>query len=160
LPFEDNFFDLVICDQVFEHVRNYSETISEISRVLKPEGLCLHIFPSRNTILEPHFYIPFSTIIQSKLWIKFWVYLGIKNEWSECTSLNVRTNRYYNYLKDNTNYLIKKVLEKEFKLYFKNVIFCEKAFLKHPGEENIYSIQQIYFHLILFFMGLSFHGLL
>lgn len=131
LPFEDNIFDLVISDQVFEHVRNYSETISEISRVLKPDGFCLHIFPSRYTPIEPHVYIPFSSIIQSKIWIRFWVFLGVKNEWSDCKSVKERSYRYYNYLKDNTNYLPKKNLEKEFKLYFKDVIFCEKAFLKY-----------------------------
>jgi SAM-dependent methyltransferase len=131
LPFEDNIFDLVISDQVFEHVINYSETISEIARVLKPGGLCLHIFPSRYSPIEPHTYIPLSTVIQTKLWINLWVFLGIRNEWSDCKSLKVRSKRYYTYLKENTNYLPKKILEKEFRFYFKDVIFCEKAFLKH-----------------------------
>jgi SAM-dependent methyltransferase len=131
LPFEDNIFDLVISDQVFEHVKNYSETISEIARVLKPDGLCLHIFPSRYSPIEPHTYIPLSTVIQSKLWINLWVFLGIRNEWSDCKSLKDRSNRYYYYLKDNTNYLTKNILNKEFKLFFKGVFFCEKAFLKY-----------------------------
>jgi SAM-dependent methyltransferase len=36
LPFEDNAFDLVICSEVLEHVRNHEAAISELVRVLKP----------------------------------------------------------------------------------------------------------------------------
>lgn len=38
LPFEDNAFDFIISDQVFEHVQNYPEVVSELSRVLKADG--------------------------------------------------------------------------------------------------------------------------
>jgi ubiquinone/menaquinone biosynthesis C-methylase UbiE len=36
LPFEDNYFDLVICSEVLEHIENYLQAIQEIVRVLKP----------------------------------------------------------------------------------------------------------------------------
>jgi 2-polyprenyl-6-hydroxyphenyl methylase/3-demethylubiquinone-9 3-methyltransferase len=38
LPYEDNSFDVAICVDVLEHVRNLKQTISEIYRVLKPGG--------------------------------------------------------------------------------------------------------------------------
>lgn len=35
LPFEDNFFDVVICSEVLEHVKNYEKAIKELLRVTK-----------------------------------------------------------------------------------------------------------------------------
>jgi len=36
LPFEDNYFDLVICSEVLEHIDDHRAAVSELSRVLKP----------------------------------------------------------------------------------------------------------------------------
>lgn len=133
LPFKDETFDLIFSDQVFEHVSNYSETISEISRILKPTGFCLHIFPSRYKLIEPHIFIPFSSVIKSYWWVYFWVLLGIRNEWQDCQTVTERTIRYYTYLIEKTRYLKKKQLEAEFGSHFKNIIFCERTFLKYSG---------------------------
>lgn len=145
LPFKDNTFDLIISDQVFEHVKNYSETIAEISRVLKPDGFCLHVFPSRYITFEPHVYVPFSSVIQSYWWVYLWVSLGIRNEWQDCISHKERAVRYYNYLKDKTNYLTRKQLRNEFKMHFKEVIFCEKTFLRFSRKgKYIFPITKIF----------------
>src|SRR5947208_7022979 len=37
LPFKDNMFDLVFSDQVFEHVQDYPQAVSELARVLRSE---------------------------------------------------------------------------------------------------------------------------
>ncbi len=37
LPFEDDFFDLIICSEVLEHVRDQKAALAETIRVLKPE---------------------------------------------------------------------------------------------------------------------------
>ncbi|HEX8333460.1 MAG TPA: methyltransferase domain-containing protein [Segetibacter sp.] len=39
MPFADNYFDLVICQAVLEHVVNPAKCVTEIYRVLKTEGL-------------------------------------------------------------------------------------------------------------------------
>ncbi|MEE9421166.1 MAG: class I SAM-dependent methyltransferase [Desulfatiglandaceae bacterium] len=36
LPFRDDFFDLVICSEVLEHIQDHDTAISEVVRVLKP----------------------------------------------------------------------------------------------------------------------------
>lgn len=38
LPFKNNLFDSIICQAVLEHVENPNQMISEIKRVLKPQG--------------------------------------------------------------------------------------------------------------------------
>lgn len=38
LPFEDNSFEVILCTEVLEHVRNPQQVINEFKRVLKPEG--------------------------------------------------------------------------------------------------------------------------
>jgi SAM-dependent methyltransferase len=60
LPFDDDFFDLVISDQVFEHVEPIEESIPEIERVVKPDGIMYHHFPAKEVWREGHIGIPFS----------------------------------------------------------------------------------------------------
>ena len=59
IPFDDRFFDLVISNQVLEHVKNLDDVLCEISRVLKPGGMCLCLFPTKESIREGHCGIPF-----------------------------------------------------------------------------------------------------
>ncbi len=45
-PFKDNFFDVVICNQVFEHLKNIYQPIDEIHRVLKKGGYLIFSVPN------------------------------------------------------------------------------------------------------------------
>jgi SAM-dependent methyltransferase len=45
LPFQDEFFDAVVCFEVLEHVFNIEEVLAEIYRVLKPGGQLLISIP-------------------------------------------------------------------------------------------------------------------
>ncbi len=44
-PFQDNSFDSIICTEVLEHIFNPDEFLSEINRVLKPNGKILLTTP-------------------------------------------------------------------------------------------------------------------
>jgi SAM-dependent methyltransferase len=59
LPFPDETFDLVLSNQVFEHVDDLPGVMDEIRRVLKPGGRLLALFPSRGVLREGHVGIPF-----------------------------------------------------------------------------------------------------
>ena len=48
LPYCDNTFDVVICVDVLEHVADFRKTVSEISRVLKPNGIFFFDTINRN----------------------------------------------------------------------------------------------------------------
>jgi SAM-dependent methyltransferase len=60
IPFEDGHFDLVVSNQVFEHVEHLEAVIAEVDRVLAPGGTVYHHFPSREVWREAHIGIPFA----------------------------------------------------------------------------------------------------
>jgi SAM-dependent methyltransferase len=60
LPFEDDSFDVIVSDQVFEHVVPLEASLREIERVLRPGGVAYHHFPSRSVWREGHIGIPLS----------------------------------------------------------------------------------------------------
>ena len=59
LPFKDNMFDVVISNQVLEHVGDKKKHVDEIRRVLKKGGICYLATPNKFWIIEPHFKLPF-----------------------------------------------------------------------------------------------------
>src|ERR1700721_1968866 len=58
LPFEDQYFDIVVHNQVFEHVKDLTRAAGEIHRVLKPGGIMVGIFPTQGVLREPHLGLP------------------------------------------------------------------------------------------------------
>jgi SAM-dependent methyltransferase len=59
IPFDDASFDLVLSNQVMEHVPDLNIVVAEIHRVLKPGGRTLHLFPDRGVWREGHCGVPF-----------------------------------------------------------------------------------------------------
>lgn len=45
IPFDDNYFDIVISEDVFEHIRDYKSAFDEVRRVLKKGGKHLFTIP-------------------------------------------------------------------------------------------------------------------
>lgn len=60
LPFEDETFDVVLSDMVWEHVVPIESALSEVERITKPGGIMYHHFPTREVWREGHIGIPFS----------------------------------------------------------------------------------------------------
>jgi SAM-dependent methyltransferase len=62
LPFAEASFEIVVSNHVIEHVgarREQLVHLQEIGRVLRPEGVAYLATPSRWTVMEPHFHLPF-----------------------------------------------------------------------------------------------------
>ncbi|MEJ2273591.1 MAG: class I SAM-dependent methyltransferase [Woeseiaceae bacterium] len=59
LSIEDNSVDVVICNQVYEHVRSPQVLIAQIYRILKPGGICYFAGPNLLFPIEPHVFWPF-----------------------------------------------------------------------------------------------------
>lgn len=51
--------DVVICNQVYEHVPSPQTLITQISRILKPGGICYFAGPNLLYPIEPHVHWPF-----------------------------------------------------------------------------------------------------
>ena len=52
IPYEDNYFDLILCSHVLEHVPDDRKAISELYRVLKPGGTALILVPINGIAFE------------------------------------------------------------------------------------------------------------
>jgi ubiquinone/menaquinone biosynthesis C-methylase UbiE len=63
MPFDDNSFDIVICSQIYEHVPNAVKLMSEIHRVLRPSGVCFFSAGNRINVIEPHYRLPFLSVL-------------------------------------------------------------------------------------------------
>jgi ubiquinone/menaquinone biosynthesis C-methylase UbiE len=46
IPFSDNYFDVVFSSNVLEHIPHLEEFHAEMQRVMKPDGLAVHLMPS------------------------------------------------------------------------------------------------------------------
>ena len=70
LPFKDNTFDIIISDDVIEHLSNPSKVIAELRRVLKPGGFLVISFPPYYHPFGHHLYdyinIPWAHLIFSE----------------------------------------------------------------------------------------------
>ncbi|MDZ4316367.1 MAG: class I SAM-dependent methyltransferase [Azonexus sp.] len=53
--FEDATFDVVICNQMYEHVPDAARLLVEIRRILKPGGVCYFGATNRLKIMETHY---------------------------------------------------------------------------------------------------------
>lgn len=62
-PFPADRFDVILCSHLYEHVRDPSQLLREIYRVLKPGGICYFAAGNRLTIMEPHHSLPFLSLL-------------------------------------------------------------------------------------------------
>ncbi len=63
MTLEDQSFDVAVCNHVYEHVPDATRLFSEIYRVLKPGGICYFGAGNRFQIMEPHYRLPFLSIV-------------------------------------------------------------------------------------------------
>jgi 2-polyprenyl-3-methyl-5-hydroxy-6-metoxy-1,4-benzoquinol methylase len=72
--FADNTFDVVLSNDVLEHVSNPLQVLRECVRILRPGGLIIFNFPNYNWIYEGHYNIPWIPLINKTL-ARFYVRL-------------------------------------------------------------------------------------
>jgi ubiquinone/menaquinone biosynthesis C-methylase UbiE len=67
LPFPDASFDIVVCNQVIEHVGDQDKLIAEVYRVLRSDGICYMATPNRLWPIEPHTSLPFLSYLPKSI---------------------------------------------------------------------------------------------
>jgi len=146
LPFKDNYFDIVISNHVIEHVKDYELHLSEAKRVLIKDGIFYLATPNKYWIIEPHYKLPFLSILPRKLANLFvrlksksffnvypYCYLD-KNYYKENLfgyyKLFKTTKKYFNvkdysveHLKDNKFYFLYKIFDFFFYYFLPSFIF-------------------------------------
>jgi ubiquinone/menaquinone biosynthesis C-methylase UbiE len=133
IPFADDTFDYIFSNQVFEHVQNYPQALSEIYRVLKPGGSSLHFFPSKYRPIECHVFVPLAGIFQGYNYLAFWAFLGIKNSFQKGLRFQNIARLNHEFLNNQTTYYTKKKIRKYVFNQFRNASFVEYLFIKHGG---------------------------
>ncbi len=129
VPFDDESFDVVLSDQVFEHVQDPDVAWAELRRVLRPGGVGLHVFPPRWRLREAHTYVPFGGAIESPRWFAAWARAGVRNEFqgdmapAEVARANVEFTRAM------TNYPTKSALRDHALAHFEEARFVEDALI-------------------------------
>lgn len=78
LPFPDEHFDIITNNQVMEHVEDLDGTLRELHRVLKPDGVMLSIFPSKDVFREGHIGIPFAHWFPKQARTRYWYTLLLR----------------------------------------------------------------------------------
>lgn len=137
LPFEDSSVDVVVSDQVLEHVLDYPQAIAELHRVMRPGGVFLHAFPSRYRWHEGHIFVPLSSMFHPRWWLWLWARLGVRNEFQAGMSVAEVVASNAEFLEHGTLYLGPNRIKREFGRYFSSVEFVERVFLPHSDRPRV-----------------------
>lgn len=86
LGFRKDSFNIVILQDVIEHVVEQEKLLAEITRVLQPGGLLYVVTPNRlsplNWVADPHWNLPF-VALASRKWVKFLIWNVFRREKKE-----------------------------------------------------------------------------
>lgn len=63
-PYPDDHFDVVVSNQVIEHVAELDFFLGELSRTMKPGSFSVHVFPLRRVLYEWHLKMPLVHLIE------------------------------------------------------------------------------------------------
>jgi len=84
LPFSDHSFDLIIIQDVIEHLNETKSFIKEVKRVLKPKGMIYLSTPNKysifNFISDPHFGLPVVSVLKRESIKKYFLKHFRKND--------------------------------------------------------------------------------
>jgi SAM-dependent methyltransferase len=126
LPFDDGSFDVVVSDQVLEHVVEHRVAAAEIARVCRPGAATLHVFPGRWRLIEPHVDVPLAGAFQHHVWLAFWAHVGIRNPFQRGLAAHETVARNAAFLRENTNYIPRRDIARIFREHFEEVRFVER----------------------------------
>lgn len=80
-PFPDEHFEVIVSNQVLEHVQHLDRFLSELRRVLVPGGRSYHLFPLRSCLYEGHIFLPLAAQItgteQRRRWVRVLHRIGL-----------------------------------------------------------------------------------
>jgi SAM-dependent methyltransferase len=133
IPFEDGSFDFVYSNSVLEHVSDQRIAAAELARVMKPDGVGLHNFPSKWRLVEPHVFVPLATVFRPWWWLRLWAGLGVRNSHQVGRAASDVARLNQEYLHTCTNYQTKVGMAGFFRGLFRDVRNIELIMLRHES---------------------------
>ena len=110
MPYQDQSFDVIVCNHVIEHVTNDTQLINEVYRILKKNGSFIIMFPINEesidvpTHLRKYTFDQFQKIIENKFSID---YYGENDTFSHLIRLLAsQKNLFSNILKKSLIFII------------------------------------------------------
>lgn len=175
-PFPADYFDLVISNQVLEHVFNQDFLFGEVRRTMKMEGYSFHLFPLRHYIYEGHLQIPFvhkfNSWTTTYYWIKWGIYSGFGTFQKHkraglTTSVHEFAERHADYLSFQVNYQTAKQISDTAKrvrlkssfdftyLYYKQKLrsIFRLSPIEEYREQDLRSAKNIFYFLFLKYLA-------
>jgi SAM-dependent methyltransferase len=110
-PYVDEFFDVIVSNQVIEHVDDHELFFRELKRTLKDGGYSVHLVPLRECILEPHIKLPLFHRLRNHdartSYIRLMVRLRVKRPWlvHPAETVAAYSGREADIMRDFTNYV-------------------------------------------------------
>ena len=112
-PFEDDYFDAIVSNQVFEHVGDHAFVLGQIARTLRTGGFSVHLFPLVHYAYEGHLHLPFVHRIRDydllRAYIRVLSRLGLgkfpAHRLATGISVEEYSERHADYMHYQTNYL-------------------------------------------------------
>lgn len=112
-PFPSEFFDVVLTNQVLEHVDDHVMFFGELARVLKGGGISLNCFPVKECVWEGHLHMPLvhriaghqqrTMVIRFLSWLGFGKYADHRRKTG--ISLQEFSARHADFINIYTNYI-------------------------------------------------------
>ena len=134
IPFPDSTFDLVVSNQVFEHVEDLSATLLELRRVLRSNGRILLLFPTSASLIEYHVGLPLVHLIPSQscrfLLVLLLRLIGFGADKDGLTPYQW-SQRAVKWIDSWTYYRDPQLLHSLFSNYFTNWNYAEELWLKY-----------------------------
>jgi SAM-dependent methyltransferase len=112
IPFPDDTFDLIVSTSVIEHVMDLPAANAEMARVCTPSGMCLHVYPSILSPIEPHIYIPLGGLIQNWPYFYFWALLGIRGDYYPSATAREMADIFLRYSRTGLKYYSRRTLHR------------------------------------------------
>lgn len=112
-PYPGDFFDVIVSNQVLEHVSDHDLFFSETYRTLKDGGYAAHLAPLQHCLYEPHIRLPlFHRLNNHDLRVRYvraMTLLGFKKQFERLpdthTSVDEFSEREADVMREFTNYL-------------------------------------------------------
>jgi SAM-dependent methyltransferase len=132
-PFDDASFDCIINNQVIEHVEELDQLLAEMSRLLKPGGVVLSLFPDKAVWQEGHCLVPFlhwfPKYSRARLYYA-WAFSSIGLVKNDRGVSDVEWSQYYcNFLDQHTFYRNQRDIHTAYNKYFAKIKHIEEDWL-------------------------------